>query len=144
PGWHAHVVGGQGLGAPQLVDGYANGWLVTPTAHDFDIAMEWTPQKQVRAALWISLLAAVMCLVIAGLTTRRRMLAAVEPDAHPHDPALDVADLDLAWTWSTPRDRHAWIAPLLAGVLAGITVAPWVGVLVAGLIALVQWRPGLR
>ncbi len=133
PGWHAHVVGGHGLGPPQLVDGYANGWLVTPAANDFDIAMEWTPQKQVRAALWISLLAAVTCLVIAGLTTRRRILAA-ETDAHP----------DIAWTWSTTRDRNAWIAPLLAGVLTAITVAPWAGVLVAALIAVVQWRPRLR
>jgi hypothetical protein len=116
--------------------------------------MEWTPQKQVRAALWISLLAAVMCLVIAGLTTRRRILAGAETAAHPHDADLDVADLDVAdldvadldvaWTWSTTRARNAWIAPLLAGVLTGVTVAPWAGVLVAGLIALVQWRPRLR
>src|SRR5205085_10409008 len=29
-GWHAHVVHGGDLGPSQLVDGYANGWLVTP------------------------------------------------------------------------------------------------------------------
>jgi arabinofuranan 3-O-arabinosyltransferase len=139
PGWHADVIGGRGLGTPQLVDGYANGWLVTPAASDFDITMEWTPQKQVRAALWISLLAAVVCLVIAGVTTRRRFVGGANVTADPDD-----AQIDIAWSWSETRDRGAWIAPLLAGVLTAITVAPWAGVLVAGVIAVVQWRPRLR
>jgi hypothetical protein len=141
-GWHASVIGGRGLGTPQLVDGYANGWLVTPTAANFDIAMEWTPQRQVRAALWISLLAAVTCLVIAGLTTRRRVFVAADTVA-PRD-----ADVDVVWGDGSDgtgvHGRHAWIAPLLGGVVGAITVAPWVGLLVAGLLALGQWRPALR
>ena len=138
PGWHANVIGGRGLGKPQLVDGYANGWLVTPAASNFDIAMEWTPQKQVWAALWISLLAAVVCVVIAGITTRRRLFGG----ANLADP--DDAQIGIAWSWAATRDRNAWVAPLLAGVLTAITVAPWAGVLVGGLVALVQWRPPLR
>ncbi len=57
PGWHARVVGGHDLGPSQLVDGYANGWLVTPPASGaFDVVFEWTPQRQVRTAIWLSLL----------------------------------------------------------------------------------------
>jgi hypothetical protein len=140
PGWHAHVVGGRGLGKSQLVDGYANGWLVNPTKEAFDIAMEWTPQKQVWAALWISLLAAIVCLVIVALTMRRRgALASITA------PATADADAAIAWSPGPPAGRRArWIAPLLAGALAAIAVAPWVGVLVALLIALVGWKPRLR
>src|SRR5262249_12628008 len=29
PGWHARIAGGNDLGDAQLVDGYANGWLVS-------------------------------------------------------------------------------------------------------------------
>ncbi len=139
PGWHANVVGGHGLGKPQLVDGYANGWLVTPTADEFDIAMEWTPQKQVWASLWISLLAAIGCLVIIGLTARRRYLAAANSTADAED-----ADIDVAWTWAAPSVGKAWVAPLLAGTLAAITVAPWAGLAVAALIALTEWKPTWR
>ena len=38
----------------QLVDGYANGWLVKPTSSSFDVVLQWTPQQQVWAAIWIS------------------------------------------------------------------------------------------
>ena len=61
PGWQAHVVGGRDLGGSQLVDGYANGWLVTPPASgSFDVVFEWTPQRQVWAAIWLSLLGALV------------------------------------------------------------------------------------
>ena len=37
-----------------LVDGYANGWLVRPEPRAFDVVLEWTPQRQVWAAIWAS------------------------------------------------------------------------------------------
>ncbi len=76
-------------------------------ATTFDIAMEWTPQRQVWAALWISV-------------ARRGRVPRHRGSHHAVDessPAETAAHPDIAWTWSTTRDRNAWIAPLLAGVL---------------------------
>jgi len=136
-GWHAHVEcghtgatkgaasapcdGDKGLGDSQLVDGYANGWLVHPTRASFDIAMEWTPQKQVDAALWISLLAAIASVGIIALTWRRRAVGAAAADA-----AVGVA---LIPRGAIPT-RVRWVAPVLAGLLAALAVAPWAGLLV--------------
>jgi hypothetical protein len=150
-GWHAHVEcersaatksapsepcsGDKGLGDSHLVDGYANGWLVHPTSASFDIAMEWTPQKQVDAALWISLLAAIASIGIIALTSRRRAVGA---------PAADAAvDVTLMPRGAIPT-RVRWVAPVLAGLLAALAVAPWVGLLVGALVALMVWRPRSR
>lgn len=55
-GWKASVVGGQSLGPPQLIDGYANGWMVTPgpagSVTTFDVT--WSPQRVEDLALAIS------------------------------------------------------------------------------------------
>jgi arabinofuranan 3-O-arabinosyltransferase len=138
PGWRASVVGGHSLGGSQLVDGYANGWLVNPEREAFDITLQWTPQRQVWAALWISLVAALGSLVIVALTWKRRTAFAVaaKGDAEVSaGAAAPIAD-------STRRLR--WLAPLLAGLLAAIAVSPVVGLVVAALIAVVAWRPSLR
>jgi hypothetical protein len=141
PGWHAKVAGGDGLGAPQLVDGYANGWLVTPTAAGpFDVELEWTPQRQVWASIAISLLTVVGCLGIVAVTTRRRrrVLATVRA------PGDDDAELAWARSWAVPA-RVRWVAPVIAGLLAALVVRPWVGVLVAAvtlvLVVWPRWRP---
>ncbi len=42
------------------------------------------------------------------------------------------------------RRRREWVGPVVAGLLAAISVTPWVGVLVATLMALVVWRPRTR
>ena len=68
PGWQAHIQGGRNLGSSELVDGYANGWLVTPTKKSFDVVLEWTPQRQVWAALWLSLLGVLLCLGLVAFT----------------------------------------------------------------------------
>jgi len=51
-GWKAEVSGSESadgsLGAPRLVNGYANGWLVDPGASGtFTIHLKWTPQNLV-------------------------------------------------------------------------------------------------
>jgi hypothetical protein len=146
PGWHAHIVGGHDLGPPQLVDGYANGWLVTPPSNGaagFDVVFEWTPQRQVWAAIWLSLLGALLCIGIIVVTwVRRRSVVATAATARPGD-----ADADLTWSPWEPipsGSRVLWIAPLLCGLLAALVVAPWVGVLVAAVVALVVVWPRSR
>ncbi|MGH8994695.1 MAG: hypothetical protein ACRDYB_01420, partial [Acidimicrobiales bacterium] len=55
-GWRASIQGGASLGASTLIDGYANGWLISGAAdrgtRAFDLS--WTPQKVVDAALLAS------------------------------------------------------------------------------------------
>jgi hypothetical protein len=146
PGWHAHVAGGHDLGPPQLVDGYANGWLVTPPsagAAGFDVVFEWTPQRQVWAAIWLSLLGALLCLGIIVVTwVRRRSVVATAATARAGD-----ADAELSWSpvdAIPPGSRVRWTAPLVCGLLAALVVAPWVGLLVAGVVALVIAQPRWR
>lgn len=146
PGWHAHLVGGPDLGPSQLVDGYANGWLVTPPdngAAGFDVVFDWTPQRQVWAAIWLSLLGALLCIgIIVASWVRRRSVVATTEVAIAGD---DEAELTW-WPVETIRSgsRLRWIAPVVCGLLAALVVAPWVGVLVAAVVALVVVWPRLR
>ena len=63
-GWKATVQGGRSLGSSSLIDGYANGWLVSGRAATgttvFDLA--WTPQGVVDLAL----VASAATLVVGG------------------------------------------------------------------------------
>ncbi len=149
PGWRAHVVGGRGLGGSQLVDGYANGWLVTPPASgSFDVVFEWTPQRQVWAAIWLSLLGALACAGIIVFTwTRRRSVITTANTPLPGD-----GDVNLGWDLGgsarapngRPGTRIRWLAPLTAGLLGALVVAPWVGALAAAVVFAMVVRPRLR
>ncbi|MDQ1635934.1 MAG: arabinofuranan 3-O-arabinosyltransferase, partial [Frankiaceae bacterium] len=84
PGWTAKAVGLGNLGEPQLVDGYANGWLVTPTkAGDLDVALSWTPQRKVWIGLGVSAVALLVVLALAFWPRNRRARV------RAYDPALD-------------------------------------------------------
>jgi len=149
PGWHAHVVGGSGLGPSQLVDGYANGWLISPPASgSFDVVFEWTPQRQVWTAIWLSLLGVLLCVgVIAFTWIRRRAVITTASTARTGDD-----EVDLSWTMRAPGAppgpeagrRLRWVAPSVSGVLGALVVAPWVGVLIAAVVFVVLTRPRLR
>jgi hypothetical protein len=86
-GWHATTGTGVDLGTPQLIDGYANGWLVTPPqpGHDMVITLDWTPQRLVDVALVVSAGTLALCLVLACWPRRRRR-ARGEPVAVPAGP----------------------------------------------------------
>jgi arabinofuranan 3-O-arabinosyltransferase len=76
-GWRASLAGSAGTASgPQLVDGFANGWLVTPAKGSFDMTLDFAPQRQVSVALWISLIAALFCVGLAVRPTRRSIVAA--------------------------------------------------------------------
>ena len=149
-GWKATTAHAGSLGHSLLVDGYANGWLVRPTSSSFDVVLEWTPQRRVWAALWISALAALLCLAIVGWSLIRRRTRAAGALPSPTD-----AEASIEWP-SRPRgvmgDRSTRdrlgadrvVLPVLAGLAASLVVAPWVGVLVVVVVAVIQWRPPLR
>ncbi|MHB1711303.1 MAG: alpha-(1-_3)-arabinofuranosyltransferase domain-containing protein [Acidimicrobiales bacterium] len=79
-GWVA-TVRGRSLGAPVLVDGFANGWRIDPSALGpalrngaFSVTLRWTPQRRVDLALVISSLSILLCLLLAFLPRRWRHL----------------------------------------------------------------------
>ena len=71
-GWSLSVPGAE-VGERQIVDGYANGWLVTPDrAGRLSMALTWTPQRLVWIALALSGLMVAVCLGILVVGRRRR------------------------------------------------------------------------
>jgi hypothetical protein len=72
-GWHA-TTDGHDLGTSQLIDGYANGWLVHPSraGGTMTISLTWTPQRLVNVALVTSAAALLACVVLACWPRRWR------------------------------------------------------------------------
>jgi len=103
-GWHA-TVDGEGVGAPVLINGYANGWLLPPGEIERSVELRWEPQQTMRLALWFSLLAGIG--VIALLVFARR--PGIEP----------VPDADVGAAAAKARERRRQ-SPLLAGALVAV------------------------
>lgn len=126
-GWHATVEGGGDLGAPQIVDGYANGWRLATRDGGYLVHLRWTPQRGVWLALWLSLAGAVLCLAIALAGLRRRRGS---PEAEPV-----AAEPYLRSPWWATGDPAGMaptvVAALAVGVGAGLVVHPLFGVVAA-------------
>jgi arabinofuranan 3-O-arabinosyltransferase len=126
-GWEA-TAAGHDLGAPTLVNGFANGWQVRPgKAGTIEVVLRWTPQRLVWVGLGLSALAVVVCLVLVFWRGRRRTLVA-------HGPELFDAP-----TWTSPTTFGAAAATLaaaagaavVAGVASALVSRWWIGVIVA-------------
>jgi hypothetical protein len=137
-GWHASV-DGHDLGAPQLVDGMSNGWLVTPGAHStLTVTVAWTPQNRIWVALAISGLAMLLCALLALRPRRRFAAVAGNPDG-----SVELASPFRAGG-STPSRRVIVSSTAAVTLAAGLIVNPLVG-LIAGAATLgVLLRPRLR
>jgi arabinofuranan 3-O-arabinosyltransferase len=146
-GWHASIAG-HDLGPPVLVDGFANGWLVTPRSKSVEVSLRFTPQHRVDVALWASLVAAIGCLVVAVRRPRRSVLVGAgidETGSLPHP--LDAASV------AGPHPPLSRLGAVGLGIgmgLVGVVVAtPLVGVatgalaLVAGRRVLPRWLTAL-
>jgi len=135
-GWHA-TINGRDLGAPRLVDGYANGWPIPASAAGLTIHLSWTPQRYVWFALWLSLVGGLACvgIVVASSIRRRRALAADGVD--PFGPVVPAAISARAALLEAPVARgstRATLVPVLTlAIISGLIVVPWVGVLVGAL-----------
>jgi hypothetical protein len=139
-GWRA-TVQGHSLGKPVVVNGFANGWLVTPPAGGgpLTVMLTFTPQRVVNVALIISGFGILLCL---GLALRRV----------PARAAVSGIDLPDAPAWASPFEPSRWrpSAPvaaatvIVAGVVSAIVIAPAVGLGIALATALVFWRPTWR
>jgi hypothetical protein len=170
-GWRASVVGGPSLGAPFLIDGFANGWRLDPSAlgagavHDgtVTVVLTWQPQTRVDIALVVSALAIVACVVLVFVPVRRRRrkrgghargaaVAARDAEAVGDAEAPVVADRFDAPRLAVPFAKEAprapvWVA-LVTGVVAGgvavVIAAPLVGLAVGVATAVVLLVPRLR
>lgn len=135
-GWTARVVGHQELGAPELVNGYANGWrlqgLGTGTV---DVVIEWTPQDRVWIAFWISGLTAILALgVIIVSLARRRALGG------PTGATVGFVDL-LGREGAAPGWGATVLSAVVVGAGAALVVTPVVGIISAfATVVAVRWR----
>ncbi|HEY6317829.1 MAG TPA: alpha-(1-_3)-arabinofuranosyltransferase family protein [Acidimicrobiia bacterium] len=138
-GWHA-VVNGHDLGAPQLVDGMSNGWLVHPGhATTLSVTLKWTPQNRVWVALAISGLTMLLCALLA-LWPRRRVAVATVDDP---DGPVELASPFIA-AGLTPTRRAIVSTTAAVTLVAGLIVNPLVGILAGALTVGVLLRPRLR
>ncbi|HEY7440423.1 MAG TPA: alpha-(1-_3)-arabinofuranosyltransferase family protein [Acidimicrobiia bacterium] len=135
-GWSAKI-DGHDLGAPKLVDGYANGWRIPASeAHSAStVTLTWTPQQTVWKLILVSVGAVLLCLglVLFALIRRRRPeLAGANADAGSvaaTPPSLSPTPDALA-----PSTAGTVVAVASSGLIAALLIHPWVGVLVAAFV----------
>jgi arabinofuranan 3-O-arabinosyltransferase len=144
-GWTASV-DGRDLGAPQLVDGYANGWRVDPKglSGPLTISMTWAPQRTATLAGLISIVAALLCLGIVVVAWARRRRRAAIVAAAPAGASFELAPPSMHFGSVWPTVVTVGFTTLTSALL----VRPWVGLLV-GVLTLValrwpRWRLLLR
>ena len=153
PGWSARVVDGDSvdggndgvdLGAPTLVNGYANGWRVDPSevGPDATIEISWTPQRLVWVGLGLSTLGVLACLVLIVVGALRRRSRGNEIDTgQTQTGQIDAATAGgpMEPTWSGPGAvdgaalpvGRAVVGALVAGVVALLAAGPLVGAAIA-------------
>ena len=111
---------------PELVDGFANGWLVTPDDESFEVSLAFAPQATVTRAQWLSLLAGLACVLLALRPARRRVaLAADDPEPRPLAlaPALVYrGDRPPAWAVALAAVAMGGLGWFLAGIPIGVVI----------------------
>ncbi len=139
-GWHA-TIGDRDLGPPVLVNGFANGWRIPAAlaAKPVVVHLEWTPQRVVRIALWLSALAGLLCIGIVIIGRRRR--AAVTSVAADAPSVVETSATGAARHTLTRADI---VVALGVGGAAVVFVRPWIGLVVAAATLLAAARPTLR
>jgi arabinofuranan 3-O-arabinosyltransferase len=146
-GWRA-TVDGKDLGESTLVDGYANGWRVTPHGGGttIDVTLEWTPQRVVWGALAVSGIALLVCLALAFGLRRRKSRGAAKAPVPSDEPTLaSFRSPDGERAGSRHLGRVALIAGTAAVAVSGLVVARWwVGLIAAVAFAVAAARPRLR
>ena len=128
-GWDATVSEGS-VSARQLVNGFANGWLVTPRgAGTLTMELRWTPQRFVWLGLAASVVAALACVALVVVTWSRRRSAGAS------DAAGSLADDPTLWSpFDYPGVRPSTAALLALAIGAAIGTSlfsrPWIGAVV--------------
>jgi len=143
-GWEASVSQGT-VGASQVVNGYANGFLVRPDhAGTVAVHLDWTPQKLVWIGLAVSALFVISCVVLL-FRARRRRAAEADP---PLDDAPRLLWLRALWQERVHPPAAGWPLTISGALGAGAVVAfvarPWMGVVCAlAVLGATVWAPGI-
>jgi hypothetical protein len=127
PGWRAYC-DGRSLGAPQVIDGFANGWRAGRACRRVHFA--FAPNRPVYWAYALSGLAALA--LVALLVVRRRRRLPV-PDEAPPPPLPDPDPVA-----RSPLGRAVALG-LAAGVVLGFAFSIRSGLLIAPGVALLLW-----
>jgi arabinofuranan 3-O-arabinosyltransferase len=125
-GWRAYC-DGDSLGAPRVVDGYANGWTVTPSCRSVRFAFAPSGRTHV-----LQIAAALACLLMLVLLVLRRPRRAAVAAAAPRDHWPDVV---------VPRTsmRRALALGLLAGAVLGFCFSLRSGVAITAGVSAIVW-----
>ncbi len=145
-GWTA-TANGKDLGEPKLVDGYANGWLIQPSAKPVTVALEWTPQRIVNLAMIASAFGMALCLgilAVAAVRRRRRAEAAGPAQARRLPGVTPLLQSPFTVRGTRPGVAAIGVTGVLSGAAAAVLIRPWCGLLVGGLVVLVLVVPRLR
>jgi hypothetical protein len=148
-GWVA-TINGHSLGAPELIDGFANGWRVDPTALGtlppngiVTVELRWVPQGRVNIGLLVSLLAILLCLVLVFLPRRWRRPGRYPETAASSDDAPGLVH-PLAPAGAPAPVVTALIIGVITGAVAGFITVPVTGVIVGAATVAVLLVPRLR
>jgi arabinofuranan 3-O-arabinosyltransferase len=142
-GWSATTTDGEDLGAPTLVNGYANGWRIDPSrlGADVTVQLRWTPQRLVWAGLGASALGVLLCLALALWPRRSRTDdGPALVTGQPMEPVLHRPDTVDGPALAPVR---AAVVGLVAGVV-GVVFVGWVAGLAVALLVGVSlvWSRG--
>jgi arabinofuranan 3-O-arabinosyltransferase len=130
-GWQASI-DGKSLGAPHLIDGYGNGWLVDPaqyrTAGPLRIHVQWQPQSTIWVALLISALGVVLALVLVVVGRGRRQARRVtgrERSGRVGRRATALAAVTIGIFVALATPWHGWSVPALVVIVVATLVATY-------------------
>ncbi|MDQ6731907.1 MAG: alpha-(1-_3)-arabinofuranosyltransferase, partial [Actinomycetota bacterium] len=133
-GWRA-TCGGRSLGSPQVIDGYANGWLAPAGCRQ--VAFSFAPQSGINKSYLVSAVAAALMLLLLAFGAIRRPAVRTAAQPVPLDPTEIDAD---------GRGRPLPVAIALGALAAlplGYLFALRAGAALFVLLTLVLWR-GVR
>jgi hypothetical protein len=141
-GWELEVDGAAKVGEPTLVNGYANGWEITPArAGELSVHLRWAPQDLVWWGIGASVLAVLLCLVLLFRRRRGDVLPVVPHDAVDARPALESP---LTSSAGRPTPFVVAATALALAVVSGIAARPWVGLVVGLAVVGALLAPRLR
>lgn len=139
PGWQPVEPAGEiEVDGPHLVNGYANGFLVTPTEERVTMELRFLPQNRVEVALLFSGLGAVLAV---GLALLRAQSIGAAP-SHRQEPLRRLR----AFTYegALPTKREAMVVAAIGGGVGTLVAGPVVGAVLAGLGGFATRREGWR
>ncbi len=137
PGWE--IIDSEVASEPtQLVDGFANGFLVTPDAAEFDVTMRFVPQNRVEIGLLLSVVGIVVALglAIGSPATRGPVPIPLQ------EPLRRIRAL--TWEGALPTRRDSVVVGVGAGLAAIVVTSPAVGLAIGLLAGLATRREGWR